>query len=335
MKMKQTTDIIIYEYAGVVRFDRMFSSYNPDMIMRFTKDEYLSLADIKYINKIELYKYNFATISARDFLNEINNGNCILEVELHVDGEVEPLDFPLKPVFILGYNMSLLHLAADEFDLERGRMFENDSEAVITRELNPYPYRWDENMSEWVESLTWNSLDLGDMLVIQSDDGLYKEFTVVGIQAENPADPPNTNRRMIFTAFEGAEYFESIAEESMTSVAITPMMNMDATRVEYQDFVNMGYDVLIYLNSPDDFKHLQTEMYEKGVLIAPLFPNFNSIMSLTTVIQAWAMVFMIITGFIITTVTIITTIILLSTRKYEIAVLRSVGMRKRRIIGNI
>jgi len=50
--------------------------------------------------------------------------------------------------------------------------------------------------------------------------------------------------------------------------------------------------------------------------------------------KSWSIIFMILTSFIITSITIICTIILLNNRKYEIAVLRSVGMKKSRLILN-
>ena len=176
-------------------------------------------------------------------------------------------------------------------------------------------------------------LDLGDKIVIQNDDGIYKEFVITGILEQNPDDVENTNRQMIYTTFEGAEYFDGIADISDVNVTITPSDGF-AVRMERSNLVRMGYDGLIYVDSPDNYWILRSNMYDAGVWIEPLFPNFRALTDLTQNMQVWSIIFVAIAGLIIISVTIISTIILLNSRKYEIAVLRSAGMKKSRLVLN-
>ena len=288
VRMSEITDNILREYAGVSRLHGTISDmYNlPD---RLAKSDYLTLKDIDQIDDIRFLKYNFHT----DFIKENVS-------ELKVSGDNDD-------VFIIGYNMSLLHLAENDFNLESGRMFENDGECVIS----------------------WNESDIGDKIIVANDDGIYKEFTVTGIQSQNDTE------KMIYTTLESAEYFDSIAlvkEAGIKTYSINPLIEN-----EKSNLIPMGYEVLVYLDSPETLLNLQSELanieiYGFSFYFEPLFPNFRPLINLTRGMETNAAGFMIITAFIIICVTIISTVILLNSRKYEIAVLRSAGMKKSRLI---
>ena len=337
----EITDNILIEYAGVSRLNKSSTSIF-EFIDSPAKNEYLKLKEMEGICDIRFLKYNFAT----DFLKE----NVLdLEVTVNIGGNVTLINTASHaPVFVLGYNMSLLHLAVDEFNLEKGRMFENDGEAVITKNSKFVPIKpriWNEASASWNElelkneHEQWNDLDLGDKIIIKNDDGFYKEFTVVGIQEENPDNDIDTNRRMIYTTLEAAEYFDVIAlieGAGLHGYDVAP--NQD---FEYSNLIKMGYDVLVYLDSPENFLTLNNYLINNdinisglSVSITPLFFDFWTIIRVTKNTQSLSELFIILITIIIICMTIIATIILLNNRKYEIAVLRSAGMKKIRIIVN-
>lgn len=337
MQMGKVTDNILKEYASVVRFNGRLSSNPDNMSKRITKYEFWQFNGMEHIDDMKFFKYNFIVFSKlteENMTNSIKEDMPELKRELLINGEIIPLGFPLKPVFVFGYNTSLLHLATDEFTLEKGRMFEKDYECVISKNrLTSNFGRLDEDSGEFIESKDWNDLDIDDKIILRNDNNIYKEFTVVGIKEQNPTDDINTNRWMIYTTFESAEYFDDINSENNVGYSITTP-NMDNNNFDRSEVILLGYDVLIYLDSPDNFYVLREEMINRGVWIEPLFPNFQALLNLTSNMKSWSIIFMILTGLIIVSVTIISTTIFFNTRRYEIAVLRSVGMKKSQLIIN-
>jgi len=332
VQTRQITENVIKEYAGIVRI--IVSGSLP----RFTKDEYWKYMDKEYIYNIEFLKYNFAT-------NWVKEDVLELDVEININGEIRALDgLMLRPTYIFGYNMSLLHLVSNEFNLESGRMFERDDEAVIAKNslFNLDDSVWDEHSEtslDLTELISWNDLDLGNKIVIKNDNGIYKEFTVVGIQAEDSVNNMYTNRRMIYTTFESASYFDNIASDRRgNSVTAPPTKNSELLNpnffIEFNPLrnVKLGYDVIAYLYSPEKFDNLRLKMFATEMDIEPLFPNYRTLINLIIGLQNTAIIFTLLLIFIIVIITIIATIILLNLRKYEMAVLRSMGMKKSQFI---
>jgi hypothetical protein len=328
IQMEQVTENILNEYANIARITGRTSD-NADVlsVLRPTKNEFLEYINIEHVKDIKFFRYNFATTFIKENISELTS-------ELHIDGEIIPL-FVFRPVFILGYNMSLLHLEENGFVLESGRIFENNGEAVIAKNRIDTTIfgKWDEYSEEWIETKGWNDLNLGNKIIIQNNAGIYKEFIITGILEQNPNDVERTNRWMIYTTLESAEYFDNFADLSDMNLTITPSSGF-VTQMENNNLIRMGYDGLIYVDHPDNYWNLRTNMYAAGIWIEPLFPNFRIITDLTHNMQIWSIIFITIIGLIIIFVTIIATLILFNTRKYEIAVLRSVGMKKSRLIIN-
>jgi ABC-type antimicrobial peptide transport system permease subunit len=324
--MGRITDNIIREYAGVLIVEGGAVTDNsfgepPYPLRRITKDEFSEFINIEHVEDIGLFRYNFSTTYLKSMKN-VNwededrvNSLGLFEKELHIGGKIIPLESSLRPIYIIGYNMSLLYLTIDEFNLEKGRLFENDNEAVISRNA--------------ISADNWSYLDLGSKIVIKNNDGIYKEFTVVGIKEQN-SDDINVNRQMIYTTFESAEYFDSVADEN----PMRSIFNMNRILVSGRDYISMGYDMLIFLDTPDNYENLRNQMDEIGVTIQPLYPNYRIIVNLTHNMQGWSIVFTTLLTLTIIIVTIIVTNILLNSRKYEMAVLRSAGMRKSRLIAS-
>ena len=94
----------------------------------------------------------------------------------------------------------------------------------------------------------------------------------------------------------------------------------------------MDYEVVAFINSYENFPEYLNEMESMGIQLLPFFPDFRALTTLTNNMYYLALIFMVLAGFIIVCITIISTIILLNSRKYEIAVLRSTGTKKSRLI---
>jgi|LSQX01.2.fsa_nt_gb ABC-type antimicrobial peptide transport system permease subunit len=322
IRMDAVTDNILREYAGVSKIE-LSSDDLYELKERITKEQYLNLKNINYISDIRFLKYNFYTDYIKQDVSELKV----------TAGDTAVHD----SVIIFGYNTSLLHLVPEDFDLESGRMFEIDGECVISKN----PSATDE------ASVVWNNVKIGDVITIQNSDGVFKQFTVVGVQKQNEEDKPNTNRRIIYTTLEDAEYFDSIAyNHALAAIPITPIEITADMRLYPGDegfeafFENLnllGYEVLVYLDSPETFLNLSSrldkiEINNVNLRLKPFFTNFYGLVNLTNAMRQSSAGFSALIAFIIICVTIITTIILLSSRKYEMAVLRSVGMKKIRLI---
>ncbi len=319
LRMSEATDAIVREYAGVSVLNVDLADidlYNPPD--RLTRKDFESLADIEHISDIKMFRYNFRT----DFLKEDASP---LNVTVNSSVGIE------APVFVLGYNTSLLHLTSEEFSLASGRMFEGGQECIISKN----------SKAEDETSAKWNVIAVGDTILI-SGSGVSREYTVVGILEENGDDTANTNRRSIYTSLEGAEYFECIARVegaavfgySLEPATIKDIANdFDAAK---DSSIGMGYEVLVYLDDPEEFLNVQDDFYQielEGYFLTlqPMFSDFRSMLSMTRVMSSGTGGFMVITAILLIFVTVITTIMLLGTRKYEIAVLRSIGMKKSRL----
>ncbi|NLE13423.1 MAG: ABC transporter permease [Clostridiales bacterium] len=325
--MSEATDTIIREFAGVSVVNS--SLRNSDDLFnlpdRLSKEDYYTLKDIEHISDVKMFKYNFHT----DFLkNGISPLNIIVQSSSDTPANIE------APIFVIGYNTSLMHLYSEEFSLESGRMFENENECIISKN------------SKAVDdaSINWNDTVLGDTIFVNNDNDVSKSFTVVGILAENTDDDEKTNRRIVYTSLEGAEYFDNIAlvddagirGYNLKELSIEDLTD-NAFNVEEHLLIPMGYEALAYLDNPEKLLSIQKDINKiefDGYFISlkPMFSDFSTLINMTGVMSNNAGGFMIITGILLFFVTVIATIMLLGTRKYEIAVLRSIGMKKSRLI---
>ena len=346
VQMGQVTEKISKEYAGVVnltvyanvikenRIDfNAYDNFESWDWTRLPKEEYLKIKDLsERIEDIKFLRYNFATNHLKEDVSE-------LRTELNIGGVASQVNISYaEPVFVLGYNMELLYLVPEDFDLESGRMFKNDSECVIDKNSKFIPQQWDDISESFVafdpDEEKWNDLDLGNKIVIKNDDGIYKEYTVVGIQKEKPEYDERTNRRIIYTTFESAEYFNSVAFKKSRTYSVYPWTDGERMSIFEGEkrIINMDYEVIAFINSYENFPEYLDEMESMGIQLLPFFPDFRTITNLTTEMYYLALVFMVLILFIIICVTIIATTILLNNRKYEVAVLRSIGMKKSKLI---
>lgn len=320
MQMSVASNTITREYAGVsVLRENIIDIENlPD---RMLEADYNELKEIEHIEDIKMLKYHFQT-------NFVKPDITPLKVTINSSDHID------APVFVLGYNTSLMHLASKEFLLVSGKLFENENECVISKN----PFASDE------ASKKWNNLSLGDRILIHNDDGVNKEYIITGILESDIDDHADVNRRIIYTSLEGASYYDYIApveDAGITSYGLREISLEDITSNNFDinsDIqIKMGYEVLVYLDDPEEYLNVQDDLFKneyKNYLftLEPMFTNFRSLLNMTRVMANNASGFMVITAVLLIFVTVITTVMLLGTRKYEIAVLRSIGMRKSELV---
>jgi len=329
MQMDKVTNNIYKNYANVVRFNKMYRPKAGEIfdfsttIPRFTKNDFLEFINFEYVNDVKFLSYNFSTYYTEDsYFDPVTGEFNRPSIEFYIDGTVIPSGPLNNLVGIVGYNMSLLHLSMVDFALESGRMFENDDEAVIAK-----------NITSSVMG-DWNKLNIGDKIVIKNDD-IYKEFTVVGILKPNPTDHSKLAKQVLFTTFASAEYFDIIASEGTGGIGLNDTMISGGNSIEGRDYFRTGYDALIYLNPTEIIADLnRKELMDTDIMAEPVFPEHETITNLIKNMRDNTGIFLIITLLVIVCMTIFSTAILLNSRKYEIAVLRSTGTKKSRLIIN-
>ena len=320
MQMSVATKAITREYAGVSAL-REYTIDIGNIPDRMSEVDYDALKEIKHIDDIKMLEYHFRT----DFLRQ---DAAPLEILINSSDHID------APVFILGYNMSLMHLVSEEFLLASGRLFENENECVISKN----PYADDEASREW------NSLSLGDRVLDCNDDGMNKEYTITGILENAVDDDAHVNRRIIHTSLEGASCFDDIAlveDAGIMAYGLREISPEDITSekkdVDPDNQIRMGYEVLVYLDDPEEFLNVQDDFQKNQynghwISLEPMFADFRPLLNMTRVMATSASGFMLVAAVLLVFVTVITTVMLLGTRKYEIAVLRSMGMKKSELI---
>ena len=229
MQMSVASNTITREYAGVsVLRENIIDIENlPD---RMLEADYNELKEIEHIEDIKMLKYHFQT-------NFVKPDITPLKVTINSSDHID------APVFVLGYNTSLMHLASKEFLLVSGKLFENENECVISKN----PFASDE------ASKKWNNLSLGDRILIHNDDGVNKEYIITGILESDIDDHADVNRRIIYTSLEGASYYDYIApveDAGITSYGLREISLEDITSNNFDinsDIqIKMGYEVLVY-----------------------------------------------------------------------------------------
>lgn len=320
MQMSVATKTIAREYAGVSVLGE-YTSHLGDAPDRMSEAEYESLKEIEHIDDIKMLEYHFHT----DFLKP---DAAPLKVSLPSSDDID------APVFVLGYNLSLMHLVSEDFTLESGRLFENEDECVISKNLS----------AEDEASQKWNSLSLGDRVRIHNQDGVDKEYAITGILESNKDDSADVNRRIIYTSLEGAACFDDIAPVKSVGIETYGLRKISIEDVTSNNIdinpdhqIKMGYKVLVYLDDPEEFLNVQ-DVFQRNeynghwLTLEPMFTDFKPLLNMSRIMANNASGFMGVAAVLLVFVTVITTVMLLGTRKYEIAVLRSMGMKKSSLI---
>lgn len=300
------------QYLGTVRIEKkpvqMPLAAYTDM-SEFTKEEYLVFKKSPYVRNVRFAYFIFSTYQTQD-----DSGKSALDVALNADNEtIELDDLFFSPLYIMGYDYDYL-ISDDRYILSEGRMYENDQEAVIiVDENNPYD--------------KWNLLKIGDTVTVTNNDNLRIDYTVVGIMQESESsDLPEQVRRVLFTTVESAVYFRETIVHSPPSFHASSQMSFDSV------ITIGGFMVLVDLKSYEYYEDFMLEAFKNGYVITLLSEDYFAISRILYDSWSWSLLFLLIAAILIVSITVITTVLLLNSRKYEIAVLRSVGMKKSRLI---
>ena len=329
----------------------------------FEKEYYLPVLDNQYVEQLSFVNYRFSTALIKGAEYTTPNYRlspeilikdpkatpppppAYLSVELRTQDGIKSLNnLFYNPAYVIGLNFEELPLAHKrEFVLSEGRMYENDDECIIA-------------VSSKISGEEWNLLAAGDIIAMRTGENTYKEFTIVGILQDNRSLNANDQTRILFTTFDGALFFKSsitapgfLADPGAmyptrsgkvnTPIDFTlnalPVVNRPASSSAPASYsVFEGFDVRVRLEDYGNSEAFFAETKEDGYVVNSLFTDEinRSIYRVLASSQSQSSMFMVVIAVFIVTVTMIMTVIILNNRKYEIAVLRSVGMKKSRLI---
>ncbi|MCL2188502.1 MAG: hypothetical protein FWC16_00420 [Defluviitaleaceae bacterium] len=279
----------------------------------FSYDDFMYILNTPYVNDIHFNSFAFSPSTL--YIDREGNAQWY---KLFDETEVFWLSYNgtkkngvqnlLRHLIITGFNATF----PQDFSMVEGRMFENDNEAVVFRNTriacNDFIYIF--------------SLEIGDTLVFKYGD-FYKEYYIVGLLDETTGAPYVP---ILFTTFNSAEIFNVFPQHLQGSVINT----ITGLRIF------TGYDATIFLRAADDFLalHNKVQWHSNGLYrIAMRYRDTQgSQLNITiSIAQISWLVTLVAISFIIS-LTIIASMIIISNRKYDIAVLRSMGMGKLQLI---
>lgn len=305
-RMNGISDYISREYASVVTVDDMVSYGKYDRKLRPTKSELLSMKDKDGISDVRIFKYIYSCVNAK--------------VSLQKGSEIFQWNVPTT--YLVGYDKESIELECDDLTLESGRMFENENEVVIYK---------DRQRPKLGDLPDWNDLDIGDVIVVSSA-GITHEYTVVGILAEEPEKNGYNNLYIMYTDIASVEDFDITAPDDLQMIMKSNFQTDDIPMFGSADSIAEGYHALISLEDPDDFTSMREIFTSDGLYLRTLLPDANKMLRLTNSSKYSIAAYLAVSCLILIAVAVIATNILLNSRKYEIAVLRSVGMSRSRLV---
>ncbi len=238
-------------------------------------------------------------------------------------------------ISFIGLDTKLLEYSGEKFELIEGRMFENDNECIINKE----------KYSQFV----FSSLNIGDKVIL-SGSGDNIELTVVGIAK---AEPPYGESGNPFTGsllYTTQDTVVKLATQYRPGTPdVDPGMNLwyekeNPFSVSNYFGVNnrdsYGYKCVGILKDYKQYGDFQQFLLSqnkdiKKSLTSTHFYNFDEgVFSISGQIVISSLIFLIIIISMLIITTVVTSIMYLSNRKYEFAVLCSVGMSKPKIMGS-
>lgn len=280
-----------------------------------TNDQLLSFGGSYGTDEVKISKYTFCTADV--------SAEYKAKAEIGADGESIEIN---SPVFVFGYEPSLTYLYSSELELGEGELFKAPGECVISKNEN--------NTSP--DMVSWNRLSLEDTVSLAVGDDRV-DYKIVGIIAENKDESSKTNRRMIYTPLESAELFDKYLAKNLSLPASSTLEpEIFTPEASAGTMINLGYSAVAFLESPDLLFDINDRIIDSipgfNIQLSPMHGDFAALTKLTETLASSSVLFIIAFAFIILIVTLITTFRLISERKYEIAVLRSVGMPKLRLV---
>jgi len=165
------------------------------------------------------------------------------------------------------------------------------------------------------ELATYNELKLNDKIILEDETGTIYEFEIIGIYTENSSS-------------------ESSLMSMFSNSVNTIVTNADAlvNITSENDSVNGTVTPTFIIDSYDNVQEVQEEFYEKGldetyVLETNEETAMNAVSGVSNV-NSFATTFLVITLIIGGTVLFVINMINIRERKYEIGVLRTIGISK-------
>ena len=240
-------------------------------------------------------------------------------------------------IYIIGYNEKSMNIFSGFMDddiLFSGRMYENDNECVILKSLYD------------INNYNGNPINIGDEIEFYTFDTDTNEpvlinYKIVGILHDDKVLDDMFLRIEKRTAYHGITFIytsmESAARFDSTLVYPAVFNSEEGTFYEFY-----GHEFHITLKSPDLTEQFLEKVYDferddennpkytaiklyyySDEIIEPLerTKNYNNILILTT-------------GTVFFAVMVIMTFAIMNERKYDIGVLRSIGMSKPKLILN-
>ena len=168
------------------------------------------------------------------------------------------------------------------------------------------------------ELASYNSLSVGSTFKLEDEDGNTYKFTIIGIYKENESGVTGP-----------MDLFSNSANTIITNAAA--LVNITKSNSDVKGTVNPTFIIKDY----NDKDAIQTEFYEKGLnenyIVETNEETANAGLSSIKNVQAFATTFLIITLIIGGIVLFIINMINIRERKYEIGVLRTIGISKSKL----
>jgi len=325
--MSQSIELLKKEYAGTVKLTMRwdYKNVNKDSILNAIS----SYEKNQYVESIKLRKNIFSTAQTYN-----GPGNQNAEVRLTIDNnETESLSGSSGHVYIMGYNFdALTREERNRFIIDKGRMYENDNECVIAVNSKL------QYMEFQMEYEKWHSLNIGDTINIKTPQ-ITKDYTIVGILRESEFLTEWHDSLVLFTTVDSSlDFLTSVVVRDIGGYpSLNVSHNLINNPIEQNNDENLGiegHEILVTLNSYEYFDIFRELVYRNDHYAEPLYQDYYTIVDVLENTLVFSIISIIIIILFIIVVTIISTIIFINNRKYEIAVLRSVGMKKSRLVAN-
>jgi len=275
--------------------------------------EYLALLNSPYVSEVRFYAFLYQPLQA--------DGIYLFNQE----GMARDTGALMQHLGVLGLDTSELHMTGLTLNIQEGRMFEHEGEAVVFATTRWHRY-------EGGTVVGFDHFAVGDRVVF--DGEVPHEFTIVGL-LETPdtfdvAWPFNVPSLLI-THLYGATTFEALPQAHGSR-----RFTDDSGRHPHAPLFHAGYNTVVYLSDPGYFESFRDEIMQDDNAFMWVWPR-NEHMARTVQdfiysLRGFSLLFIMLVAFLVVVLTVIATMILVSGRKYDIAVLRSIGMSKGKII---
>ena len=270
------------------------------------------------------------------------NLDAKLNVEYVVGNEFKKDEMKIKPpISYIGLNVNLIKYSHEKFEFIEGRMYENDRECIINKSDLP--------------QYVWASLKVGDKILL-TGSGEDMELTISGIVKGTKPIYSDSAGQLLYTTTENivslAKRYQNPNKIVKSSIPENFMDN-DIIDINFADpnnpfninelyYVNgreeYGYKCVVELKDSklnNDFKiYLIENVKEPKLFATNFYPYEDEMLDIIGNTNRMSLLFLIIIIIMLIITTVVTSIMYLSNRKYEFAVLCSIGMSKPKIMGS-